>query len=298
MTGFWSRFAATLAFLALLIAAPAFAADTKVSAFTDGAPVLFDDELGMARAGDVRKADVEDLIGFGADGLQLRRWRFFDDFWNETATTADAGQICIESNTGTGAVSSLQALATTNRIGVTRSTSGTTATGRATFTCSPVTMIAGGAGTLIFEAAVNVTTLSTSTERYQFVIGFSDTLTAVGQVDAIAFVYDEGGVVTGCGASANWQRMTASNSTRTCTASSTAVSAGSWTRLRIVCNAGGTSCEWFVNGTSIGTNTTNIPTGTARVFGLGSMWLKSVGTTARTLDLDYMLAVLDFTTAR
>lgn len=298
MTGFWNRIAASLGFLALLIAVPAFGADTKVSNFTSSPPAQFSDEMGLSRSGANVKVTVEEFTGFVFDGQHLRRFRFFDDLPAETSTVATPGVVCIESNTGTSAASSLQATAAANRTGVIQSTTGTTATGRADLLCQATNTILLGEGDIVFEAAVRVTTLSDGTNRYSLHVGLFDNTTAVTHTDAVQFVYDEGGTVTGCSASANWQMYTASNSTRTCTATSTAVSAGAWVRLRVVCNAGGTSCEWFVNGSSVGTVTTNIPTGSARVTGMGSMLLKSVGTTARTVDFDYFLTVIDFTTAR
>lgn len=298
MTGSRNRLSAALAALALLIAAPAFAADTKVSNFSAGAPAQFDDLVGLARSGTNVNIAVEDLAGFVYNGQHLRRFRFLDDLPAETSTTATPGEVCIESNTGTSAASSLQATAAANRTGVIRSTSGTTATGRADLLCQANNTILVGEGSIVFETAVNVATLSNGTDRYSLHAGLFDNTTAVTHTDAVQFVYDEGGTVTGCSASANWQMYTASNSTRTCTATSTAVSAGSWTRLTLVVNAAGTSAEWFVNGTSVGTVSTNIPTGSARVTGMGSMLLKSAGTTARTVDFDYFLTVIDLTTAR
>jgi hypothetical protein len=155
-----------------------------------------------------------------------------------------------------------------------------------------------GSGAAIYEWSLNVTTLSDSTQRYQLVVGFFDTTSAANQTDGVYFLYDEGGVSTGSAASANWQLVTTSNSTRTFTTSGTAVSAGSWVTLRAVVNAAGTSVEFFHNNSSLGTHTTNIPTGTARVMGLGYLLIKSIGTTARTVDFDYVAYEFDMDTAR
>ena len=101
------------------------------------------------------------------------------------------------------------------------------------------------------------------------VVGFYDSTTA-NQVDAVSFVYDEGGVSTGSTASANWQVVTSSNSTRTWTTTTTAVGAGTWVKLGIIVNAAGTSVGFYINGTLVATHTANIPTGTTRALGFGS----------------------------
>ncbi len=222
----------------------------------------------------------------------VANFRYFSDFTGSPTTT---GQEMFATNS-TGTVTS-QATSATNRPGVFRFSTAGSATGRADYS-SAASALSLGAGRTIFETAINIATLSNSTDRYQLVIGLHDTMTAANQTDAVAFVYDEGGVSTGSAASANWQLVTASNSTRTWTTTSTAVAAGSWIKLRIDVNAAGTSVTFYINGTSVGTQTTNIPTGTTRALGFGALLIKSVGTTARTVDFDYMDTEQDYSSAR
>lgn len=222
----------------------------------------------------------------------VANYRYFSDLMGSPTTTG--AEMFATNSTGSTAT---QAVSATNRPGVFRSTTGASATGRSAYT-SAASSLSLGSGRTIFETAVNVTTLSTSGERYQLVVGFQDTPTAANQVDAVAFVYDEGGVSGGSAASANWQLLTASNSTRSWTTTSTAVSAGSWVKLRIDINAAGNSVTFYINGTSVGTQTANIPTGTTRATGFGWLMIKSVGTTARTVDFDYVNVEQDYTAAR
>lgn len=224
--------------------------------------------------------------------LGRRRVTWFNDFL--AVTTPNPLPIV---SSGTGATSAAQAIAATNRPGVIRSTTGTTATGRSSL-LTAVTSVALGAGVTIVEAAVNVTTLSDVTNRFQLVVGMLDTQTAANQVDAVAFVYDEGGVSTGSSASANWQCVCVANSVRTWSTTSVPVSAGSWVKLRIEINAAGTSVTFFINDASVATIAANIPTGTARALGFGWLLIKSLGTTARTVDLDYIGFDLVLTTPR
>lgn len=213
--------------------------------------------------------------------------RLWDDMLGEHTTTV--GNL-IETNSGTGAATASQAVANVHRPGLARATTGTTATGRAALSTAIASQVLASGATFV-EWGVNVTTLSTVTERFQLVVGLMDTATAANQVDAVAFVYDEGGVSTGSTAAAYWQTLTASNSTRTFNTSltQTTVAAATWVKLRIDINSAGTSAEFRINDTLVSTHTANIPTGTARAVGVGLLLIKSIGTTARTVDLDYAL---------
>ncbi|WP_407522654.1 hypothetical protein PDL71_15410 [Lacibacter sp. MH-610] len=222
------------------------------------------------------------------------------DYHNEfinTVGTAAPGADVVALNSGASAATSAQTTDATNRVGLVRTTTGTTATGRSYVNTASAAIRLGG-GWWKYETMVNVTTLSTGTERYQLLFGFFDTYTAANQVDGVYFLYDEGGVSTSSAASANWQIVTASNSARTFTTTSTAVSAATWVRLTVIVNADATSAQFFVNGTSVGVHSTNIPSGTGRELGFGWGMIKSVGTTARTLDVDYLSTQLIFTTTR
>lgn len=271
-------------------------ADTAISAMTDGGRALFDDATVTARGAANRRHSVEDLFGYLGYGHHLRRVVLVEEFLGEPATTTSP---LAETNSGTGAGTTLTAATTVNRPGTPRSTTGTTATGRTAVTSSLTALVA-GSGAVTVEIPVNVTTLSTSAERYQLVVGLVDTATAANQVDCICVVYDDGGVSTGSTAAAYWQTATVANSVRSWNTSHTqhTVAAATWVTFRIEVNAAGTSVSFFRDGTLFATHTTNIPTGTARAFGVGWLLIKSVGTTARTVDADYVLLEYDLTTPR
>lgn len=149
-----------------------------------------------------------------------------------------------------------------------------------------------------FEALTRVNTNSDATNTFQYICGFLDQLTTINQTDGAYFLYDAQGVSTGSASSGNWQLVTASNSVRTFTTSSVAIDNTNLQKLRIDVNASGTSVEFYINNTLVGTHTTNIPTGTARAFGMGAYLQKSAGTAARTADIDYMYYKTKFTTPR
>ena len=262
--------------------------------------IAYDDEIPIydISEGAINKITAENtLAGFNRpDVVRNYKFTYFNEFLN-TVGTATGGNDIIATNSGTGAGTNNVSTGASNRVGLVRSTTGTTATGR-TSPGTSSTACAFGGGTWAYEIEINLAALSTVTQRYQLVIGFHDVQNAANQVDAIAFVYDEGGVSTGSAASANWQTLTSSNSTRTWTTTGTAVATG-WTNLRIEVNAAGNSVTYYVNGTAMGvSHTTNIPTGTARVAGFGYLMIKSIGTTASTMDVDYLFCESDFTTNR
>lgn len=234
---------------------------------------------------------------FEADKTRHRtNYRYFTDFIQEPGTTA-ADETLVETNS-TGSTST-QANDEQGKVGVVRLTTAGSATGR-TALCSASAIIRPGGGIWFCETLVNVTTLSSGTQRFQFLAGFFDTLTAANQVDGCYFLYDEGGVSTSSTAAAYWQTCTCSNSSRTfnTSLSQQTVSAGSWVRLGVEINAGATSVSFYHNGTSVATHTATIPSGSGRQFGFGLFLIKSIGTTARTVDSDWFAVAGDFTSAR
>lgn len=149
-----------------------------------------------------------------------------------------------------------------------------------------------------FEALTRVNTNSDVTNTFQYICGFFDQVTTINQTDGAFFLYDAQGVSAGSASSGNWQIVTSSNSVRTFTTTSVAIDNVNLQKLRIDVNAAGTSVLFYIDDTLVGTHTTNIPTGTARAFGMGAYLQKSAGTTARTADIDYMYYKTKFTTPR
>lgn len=88
--------------------------------------------------------------------------------------------------------------------------------------------------------------------------------------------------------SANWQMCCANSGTRTKTATSTAVSAATWYKLEIRVNSGNTSAEFFIDGSSVGTVSTNLPTA-SDTFGFGCFASNSGGASSNVdVDVDFM----------
>ncbi|GAA4328616.1 hypothetical protein [Flaviaesturariibacter amylovorans] len=216
-----------------------------------------------------------------------RRYDYFTDF------NATAGEWTVTSSGGSvTAVNS-----PVNRPGVIRLSTGSTATGRYAVHGGLSNTSTFGGGTWSLETAVRITTASDATDRYQLLVGFLGAVNTVNQTDGAYFLYDEGGVSTGSTAAGYWQTVTAASSSRTFNQSHTPVTASTatWYKLRIEVNAAASQVLFYVNGTLAGTHTGTIPTSAT---GFAIYVQKSLGTTSRTIDADYMQVQSVFTTPR
>lgn len=147
-----------------------------------------------------------------------------------------------------------------------------------------------GGGPWIFETLINVGTLSTAADEYVIVAGFIDGRANDAISDGVYWEYDRTNSV-------NWIGVTESGGTRTEIDSSVAVSTGTsaWVKLRFEVNAAGTSIEFFLNGTSVGTSTTNITSNGMQYF---IRAMKSASSGAQNiLYIDYIYVRNDLTTA-
>jgi len=167
---------------------------------------------------------------------------------------------------------------------------GTTTTGRANLGGSNATLLL-GTGAAIFETRARFPTLSDDTEDYRFCAGFVDAQ-AADATDGVYFRYNDN-VNAG-----EWEGVAVSNGVESTLDTNTLVSANTWYKLRVVVNAAGTSAEFFIDGSSVGTIATNIPTGAGRETGYGPTIRKTAGTTERTALLDYLYVSIVPTTAR
>lgn len=223
---------------------------------------------------------------------RVQTFEYFNDFFAVIASTSNTANDLFFSGAGTGTATASVAIFANNQIGIISCATGTTATGRASLQTS-LASFALGQGATIFEALVSPAPLNVSdgTNRYSFIAGFFDTLAAT-QLDAIAFIYDTGGVTTGSTAAAYWQTYTASSPSNTFNAGSfvqVPVTVGAWYKLRIEINALGTQALFYVDGVLIATHSTTIPTGFNRALGFGSQIIKNLGTTSRPFYIDYLL---------
>jgi len=143
-----------------------------------------------------------------------------------------------------------------------------------------------GSTDLYMEAILRVPTLATVGDDFSFGMGLNDKPS----YDANTLCTD--GVWATINRSINGQKVimnTSSNSTRTATNSSGAsISAATDFRLSIYINAGN-SAQYFLNGVSQGTVSTNLPTGAGRYTGFQIKLDKTAGGAASQLIISHVL---------
>lgn len=127
--------------------------------------------------------------------------------------------------------------------------------------------------------------LSTAAQRYASYIGFCIGDTSE-PASGIYFTYSEA-------TSANWIIKTGNSGVYSTTTTSTAVASNTWVKLTITLSSG--TAEYFVDGVSVGTLNTNLPTG---VLAIRAGIRKTAGSTARTIDIDAMHLDYTFGTSR
>ena len=193
-------------------------------------------------------------------------------------------------NAGAGSAFSVQG-SEQSHPGISRFSTGTTATGRSGI-ISQAKSVSFGDGKTTLEAVIRIPTLSNVTEEFQFAFGFVDGVAAALSVDSVNFRYDratDGDF---------WLLITRNNNVETKIVTAIPVVAAQWYRLRIEVNASGTSVAFYIDGVLAGTIATNIPGSAGRETGVGGRILKSVGTTARFAEIDYVEVGKELTSSR
>ena len=161
-----------------------------------------------------------------------------------------------------------------------------TAAGTTTSTYATTSMANGSVAatlnsdTLTQEWRVQVPTLNDGTDRFFCTIGFGNSGTAL--TNAVAFVYDLTGSMTGSASSTNWQVVTAAASSRSWTTTSVTVTAGQWYKLTTKSITG--RVEFYIDDVLVRTETTNVPTaGLLQIIAIQ----KTAGANNRTILADY-----------
>lgn len=139
-------------------------------------------------------------------------------------------------------------------------------------------------GEIYFETCVQMQLLSDATDTYSFTCGFGDLTTAGAHTDEVGFRYSHS--ING----GKFLAVCRSNSVETGSTLDTGitVAAGTWYRLGLRVNAAATSVEFFIDGVSVGSITSNIPTGASRVVGLVLKVDRTAGTGNIAHYVDYV----------
>jgi len=170
---------------------------------------------------------------------------------------------------------------------------GTTTTGYGAFGSNDTgqSFLLGNGDYYRYEMVLRIPTLSDATNTFTVRTGLFDSAGSDG-VDGCFFKYSNG-VNSG-----KWQGVCINNGTSSTCDALTTVAANTWYRLTVVVNSAGTSTDFQINGVSKCQVTTNIPTASGRQTSSNVGIAKSAGTTARTLDLDYMELLVQLGTSR
>jgi hypothetical protein len=257
-------------------------ADGPISALAAATSLGADDLLLISQSGTSKKLTAELLGGslFGPENVL----RDNDDFLNDTLDGK-----WTEVLNGAGSVGIVQSR--TGRQGVYAIYTGTTSSGFAIIHRYHSGMWP-KVGQQRFDIGVQIPTLSDGTDRYTLVLGFGDSNTGTtDNVDGYYFKYSDN-VNSG-----KWQLVTSNSSTRTTADSGITVAASTWYGLTAILNAAGTSVEFFIDGVSVGTITTNIP-GATRTYGANGRIVKALGTNSRSVEFDWFNLTEIFETPR
>jgi hypothetical protein len=241
-----------------------------------------DERLAVGSFGDGLLSDGTDPAWYAPQNYVRR----FDDFTTTSGTViGETGWTSALANSGTAAAGTGES----GRPGVWVLSTTTSGTASALLVRQFLSDVFGG-GVMRFECSIKLSALSDGTDTYTAMFGWFDT-SSTSPTDGAYIRY------THSVNSGNWQGITRSNSSETPVNGSVAAST-SWTKLGIQVAADGSSVEFFVDGVSIGTSSATIPTGAGRETGLRLGIIKSAGTTARTVSLDYTSELFKPTSTR
>lgn len=166
---------------------------------------------------------------------------------------------------------------TAQHLGIVRLSTGTSTTGAAILYLSQDTICIGQADMYV-EWEVNVINTPNGTDDFLFLAGLGDDIAGGAGTDG-SFIAMERATST-----TDWVRYTIAGGVKTRTASGTAFSTG-WHRFGMLFTGAGTNVEMFVDGTSIGSNTTNIP-GAGQFCGPQIKIAKLAGTANKDVEAD------------
>lgn len=149
--------------------------------------------------------------------------------------------------------------------------------------------VSAGVGIFTYEASIKLDTLSVTNQVYVARVGIGNPVAnSTEPTNGIYLAY------TNTVNSGNWVGITRNASTSTSVNSSVAGSTN-WIKLKFVANAAATSVEFFIDGVSIGTSATNIPTSQVGFF---FQMARVSGANSKVMDIDYMTSTCALTTAR
>lgn len=175
-----------------------------------------------------------------------------------------------------------------NRVGILVSSTGSTTTGSAGIGNAEATAVVLGTRVHRLTCMAKIPTLSTVAETFRVNIGFHDSRTAALPTDGLYFSYIHSA------SSGRWTCEGYSGGGTVGGSVDSGITADTnWHTFEITVNAAGTSATFKIDGTTVSTRTTDIPTGTGNATAANVFILKSAGTTSRNLYVDMLALEID-----
>lgn len=255
--------------------------------------VLAGPASGGAAAPTFRVPGATDLQAWGA----LYVTQVPNKFWcyDELLTLATVSNTCgILPRVISGAVFTMQTTGGTNRVGALQmAVTNNTDVGAIAHSAVNSNVAFGGA-TWDFYISMKVSAVSDGTDTYFLHMGFLEEVTndTAANRDAIKFRYSSG--LNG----GKWAGVVQANAVEvTCDTGVTPDT--SYHLYRINVNSGATLATFYIDGASVCSVNSGLPSGTARATDtLPALVLKTAGTTQRNFTFDYFVYNADFTSAR
>lgn len=232
-------------------------------------------------------ASFQDASGGLSSLLNTPEW--FDDFVWGSNESGEIGELGWTSSLTAGSVATTNN--TENTVGVIALTTSTVST--ISINTGSLSVFLFGKGVVTYQTNIALGALSNGTDTYKVWIGVYDNANMSNSGEGIYFTY------TDSENSGNWTLNTSTAAgVNTPLNSGVAAVANTYVTLGFVCNAASSSVEFFINGSSVGTITTTIPTtADSTSFFYGVNKTVSAGASA-TLSIDTFYSKYALTTPR
>jgi hypothetical protein len=279
------------------ITAPASVKRLRLENISANTLILKDDSAALGTAANRMILGGQDLPLFPADTIDLiydttsSRWRAVNPMskvmpprrfgWygvrpSFPSASADTGVFNASSTvSGTAAANTITAADSANVTNYILQTTGTDTTGRSHFGNVSFSLLLGNNWYWRFASRINIVALSDGTETFTYWAGLIDA--SIGNPTDGVFLRYTHSVNSG-----NFELVLRSNGSETPVNCSAGPAANTWCDIAITVTP--TRVEAYKDGVLIGSTTTmtNLPSGSGRQTGIGSLIIKSAGTTART----------------
>lgn len=214
----------------------------------------------------------------------INTYRYSNEFGNTITGTTGADNTLLSNFSGAGA-GAPNGGGEIQHPGISGLNTGTTTTGSAAYMsgipAGSTTLRLGNNVAWMFRSAVRINNLSTGTETHTARVGFIDSNSGE-STDGCFFRYTDS--ING----GRWQGVCRDNNTESVCDTGVAVGAGAWKTMEIGVAADASAASFVISGVQRCTIATNIPTASGRNTGFGFSIIKSAGTTAAQMDIDFV----------